>query len=140
MADRSGEMPQRHGGVLRPFPPDVSGNPGGRPKGMMARVQGSCGRDRKKLVDALLAIAFGTDEQLEKVFHRKNLEVTDRLRAVELLADRGWGRPSVLEDDMPFVPATGTGGGVTLEFHILRPPKELEGRTTVYDDETEPTL
>lgn len=131
-------VPEHGRGLLRPWQPGESGNPGGRPKGLMARVQTKLGKDRdgKKLVDGLYVIAFGTADQREKFF-KEPVEVTakERLRAMELLADRGWGRPYVPEDDTPFMPTT--GAGPTLVFNIPRPPKELEGRTTVEVDPAE---
>jgi hypothetical protein len=99
----------------------------------MSLVQRRSGRDGRKLVDALFAVAFGTPDQVEKVFHDKHLDITmkDRLRAIELLLDRGWGKPFVPEDDTPFIQTS--GAGPTLVFNIPRPARELEGQNTVVD-------
>lgn len=130
-----GLVPQPQGGALRRFPPGVSGNPGGRPAGLMAYVQRKAGRDGRKLADMLFALAIGTDAQRDKYFKGMEIRVRDVMRAGEILLDRGWGRPFVPEDDIPFVPQAGSAGPV-LEFRIPRPAKELEGRTVVvYDDE-----
>ena len=59
------------------------GNPGGRPKGLAAYVQQKCGKDGKKLIDMLWAIANSEHE-----------ETRDRLRAATELLDRGWNKPS----------------------------------------------
>jgi Family of unknown function (DUF5681) len=60
-----------------------SGNPGGRPRGMSAYVQKTCGQDGKKLIDILWAIAQNSEE-----------ETKDRIKAASELLDRGWNKPS----------------------------------------------
>lgn len=59
-----------------------SGNPGGRPQGVMAYVQQKCGTDAKGLIDALLTIIKDKEEATR-----------DRIRALEILLDRGWNKP-----------------------------------------------
>ena len=78
----------------RPFPKGVSGNPGGRPKGLAEAVKAKVGKDGKKLVEALYAIALGTPKQIEDAFGRPlDVQVKDRREAVKELLDRGFGRP-----------------------------------------------
>lgn len=60
-----------------------SGNPGGRPRGLSAYVQKTCGLDGKKLIDMLWQIAQNDEE-----------ETRDRIKAASELLDRGWNKPS----------------------------------------------
>lgn len=84
------------------FQPGVSGNPGGRPKGLAAKVKEACGADGDKLVEAWAAIAFGTAKERKAIFGAAlRIGVNQRLMALEQLADRGFGKPvqSVAMDD-----------------------------------------
>jgi hypothetical protein len=40
----------------RPFAPGVSGNPGGRPKGLARHVRGLVGDDGRRIADFMLAV------------------------------------------------------------------------------------
>jgi Family of unknown function (DUF5681) len=75
--------PQNRDGSGR-WPKGVSGNPGGRPKG-----QAELSQSARKLVgekgDALIQIWWSIAEDPMR-------RDADRLRASELLADRGWGK------------------------------------------------
>jgi hypothetical protein len=70
-----------------------SGNPGGRPKGLAKATRDLVGEDGMALAQLWLQIAMDP--------MRRD---TDRLRASELLADRGWGKPAAfqpIEEDDP---------------------------------------
>jgi hypothetical protein len=65
----------------RPFPPGMSGNPGGRPKGLAAMTRELVGGDGR-------AIAAFWVETMQDPENPLRL----RLEASKLLAERGWGR------------------------------------------------
>ena len=72
----------REGGITGAgFRPGVSGNPGGRPKGVARTVREVCGGSPLLLAQGLLAIA-----QDPKARDR------DRIAAYRELLDRGWGK------------------------------------------------
>ena len=74
---------QNNGGTanLRPFRKGVSGNPGGRPKGLAKATREVVGEDGRALAELWWSIASDPA--------RKD---SDRLEASRLLADRGWGK------------------------------------------------
>lgn len=66
------------------FPPGVSGNPGGRPKGVAKTVRERT-NEGEDLVEVLLGIvASGSDR--------------DKISAAQILLDRGWGKAQQLID------------------------------------------
>ena len=67
--------------VGRPFPKGVSGNPGGRPKGLAKRIRAET-RDGEELVEVMLS-----------VLRDKTASRRDTMQAATWLADRGFGRP-----------------------------------------------
>ena len=72
----------RVGGVTgKGFAPGVSGNPGGRPKGLSRRVRELVGEDGR-------AIA----EYMSSVMEDDRARTADRIDAGEWLADRGFGK------------------------------------------------
>lgn len=75
------------------FKPGQSGNPGGRPKGqaLVSSIRAKVGDGGEKLVEALYAIAFAKQEDIERIFGAK-ATLRDRLSAVQELADRGFGK------------------------------------------------
>jgi hypothetical protein len=78
----------RRGGVTGAgFLPGVSGNPGGRPKGLAKAVRDVSGGDPTVLVEGLLEIARGEG------LHGKPVRDADRIRAYELVLAYGWGKP-----------------------------------------------
>jgi hypothetical protein len=82
------------GGITgKGFRPGRSGNPGGRPKGLAKATRELVGEDGMALVELWLQIAM---DPLRRD--------ADRLRASELLADRGWGKVAAfqpIEEDDP---------------------------------------
>ena len=75
------------GGVTgKGFRPGQSGNPGGRPKGLAKATRELVGEDGMVLVELWLQIALDP--------MRRD---ADRLRASELLADRGWGKAAAFQ-------------------------------------------
>jgi hypothetical protein len=76
--NRPGTAPLRV--VGRPFEKGQSGNPGGRPKGLAARVR-EVTDDGSEIVDLMVGVL--RDESASR---------KERMQAAEWLADRGWGR------------------------------------------------
>ena len=73
--------------IGRPFAPGMSGNPGGRPKGLARYVRELVGEDGRRVADFM----FGVMED-----ERERTEV--RMEAGRWLADRGFGRSHVPVD------------------------------------------
>jgi hypothetical protein len=82
--------------IGRPFVPGMSGNPGGRPKGLAGYVRKLVGEDGRRVADFMLSVL--EDE-------RERTEV--RMEAARWLADRGFGRAHVpVEAKQPEEPET----------------------------------
>jgi len=77
-AQNNGETAARVG---RPFPKGVSGNPGGRPKGLARYVRELVGDDGRRIADFMLSVLEDESERTET-----------RMKAAEWLADRGYGK------------------------------------------------
>ena len=73
--------------VGRPFPKGVSGNPGGRPRGLAAYVRENTG-DGKEMVDLMATIMRG--ETIDGIAPR----IRNRMEAASCLADRAFGKPT----------------------------------------------
>src|SRR5439155_15128273 len=69
------------GFVGRPFPKGVSGNPGGRPKGLARYVRELVGDDGRRIADFMLSVLDDETERTET-----------RIQAATWLADRGFGK------------------------------------------------
>jgi hypothetical protein len=65
---------------LRPWQPGQSGNPGGRPKGLISYIREKT-LDGRLLADFLLEVVQGNE--------RAFCKMSDRLKATEMLLDRG---------------------------------------------------
>ncbi len=65
------------------FQKGQSGNPGGRPRGLGSAIREKYGEDGGKLIAVLERYAFG---KVKKCSHH------DRLQAIEMLLERGWGK------------------------------------------------
>jgi len=72
------------------FPRGVSGNPGGRPRGLARETRTQVGADGEAIITFWLSI-----------MNDETTRTADRLEASRLLAERGCGKPpaQVLEDD-----------------------------------------
>lgn len=75
--------------------PGQSGNPSGRPKGTreLSHLVLEATNHGTELVDTLVAISRGTLPEILDGKETKEVTVKDRLRAVEMLLDRGYGKP-----------------------------------------------
>ena len=60
-----------------------SGNPGGRPKGLATSIREKYGEDGATLIAQLHRVAFSRS---------RKMSTRDRLTAIEMLLDRGWGK------------------------------------------------
>jgi hypothetical protein len=74
------ELPQPHGGTLRPFKPGQSGNPSGRPKGAAKAF-------REAMPDPTLAA-----QGLLELAQDPDVRPADRISAWNSLLDRGYGK------------------------------------------------
>jgi hypothetical protein len=80
---------------LRPFKKGESGNPKGRPPGVVAEIKRLAGKDGRKLVAVLYTIACADDEVFVKMFGDKaKRTIHDRREAAQDLLDRLHGRPA----------------------------------------------
>ena len=88
----------RAGGVTgKGFTPGVSGNPGGRPKGLSRRVRELVGDDGQSIAEFMLS-----------VMEDERARTADRIDAGKWLADRGFGKSALV-----------VSAGVTAE-HLLQ--------------------
>lgn len=78
-SDEAAPAPKRV--IGRPFKPGQSGNPGGKAKGVASYAREKSGKDGRKLINLLVKIASDASEK-----------TGDRIRAAELVLERGWGK------------------------------------------------
>ena len=72
--------------VGKPFAPGVSGNPGGRPKGMSAYIRETSDGGRE-MVDLMVAVMRG------ETINGMKPKIKDMIDASEWLTDRAFGKP-----------------------------------------------
>jgi hypothetical protein len=63
-------------------------------------VPRNCGANGKKLIEALVVIALGDDKARQNLFGERTAWPTlrDRMTAIEMLLERGFGRPLQVEE------------------------------------------
>ncbi len=90
------------------FVKGISGNPGGRPKGLAEKVRKAT-KDGSIIIRLMVAVAEG------KAVGGQKPTIRDRLDAARWLADRGWGKA------VPAMEYGGPGSGAIeadIRFHI----------------------
>jgi hypothetical protein len=115
-AEPSAENSERTATRGRPFEKGISGNPGGRKKGLAGRVRETIGEDGESLVGFWGAVLSGELRTVRTVLDAKGeptgktettyekVSVSDRLAVSKILAERGWGKPAEfvpIEDSNP---------------------------------------
>jgi len=116
--------------VGRPFPKGVSGNPGGRPKGLARYVRELVGDDGRRIADFMLSVLDDETERTET-----------RLKAADWLAERGFGKAPLTMDATVNEPTTIVvrsmfdvePKGVSLA-DILRVARECESEVSLDDE------
>lgn len=81
LADISKKTPRGKG---RPFQPGQSGNPGGRPK---------MTDEERDALSAIRSLAPLAAEKLEEILTAPDIGVSHRLRAIEIVLERSFGKP-----------------------------------------------
>jgi Family of unknown function (DUF5681) len=113
------------GGITgKGFRPGQSGNPGGRPKGLAKATRELVGEDGMALVELWLEIAMDP-----------LCRAADRLRASELLADRGWGKapafqPIEVDNPLGLADLQASAEEFTRKLELLRLVEEQEAPDT----------
>lgn len=120
LVQNSGRSEKKYRG--RPFPPGTSGNPGGRPKGIMQLVRELTG-DGSELVEFMLRLFRG---------QIKSSHLSDRIDACKWLADRGFGKslPTIMEPEKPNIHMA-----IVEMIQELNAEKERESRSMTSENE-----
>ena len=80
--------------VGRPFEPGNRANPGGRPKGLAAKIRELV--PPEKLAEFYLAVAERDGKQLRRLGIKvSEVSLADRMKAADWLADRGYGKAPI---------------------------------------------
>ncbi len=100
------------------FVKGISGNPGGRPKGLAEKVRKAT-KDGSLIIRLMVAVTQG------KTVGGQKPKIRDRLDAARWLADRGWGKPIQV---MEHGGIEGDAIGANVVFYI--PHNTRDGRSS----------
>jgi Family of unknown function (DUF5681) len=110
-AKRKGKKGSGNTGHIIPWKPGQSGNPSGRPKSFGHIIRHATA-EGEELVTFALSVLRGEQTEMRVTGKGDVVECVaslgDRLKALEWLSDRGWGK-SIAEDRPDEAPALGAG-------------------------------
>lgn len=106
-----------------PYRPGQSGNPGGRPAGILAQVRRRAGESGEKIIEGFAVLAWGRADEIAAFFgDALRPTVRDRMDALRELADRGFGRAVQTVES--------SSDGVALPLVIIHRPHEADTGAT----------